>query len=167
MKLGNRVRLMPTDDSAPTLSPFPATEDSTYARQAPLRQAIGRTRSWLHAEQHADGYWVGELEGDTILESEYILLLAFLGEADTPIARKCAEHMLEQQLLQPSSRSSLFQTQLLAFFPRFVPTQSQDLCPGGDLDCWLHVDCSVDQGRSFCSEKVVHCGRRHQATQPT
>ena len=28
-------------------------------------------------EQHADGHWVGELEGDTILESEYILLLAW------------------------------------------------------------------------------------------
>ena len=31
-------------------------------------------------QQHPDGYWVGELEGDTILESEYILLLAFLGQ---------------------------------------------------------------------------------------
>ena len=49
---------------------------------APLRNAILRTRQWLLSEQHEPGYWVGELEGDTILESEYILLLAYLGRHD-------------------------------------------------------------------------------------
>ncbi|MCA9247880.1 MAG: squalene--hopene cyclase, partial [Planctomycetales bacterium] len=97
MKLGHRVRLMPTDDVSPSLPPFTAPEDSPYARQAPLRQAIGRTRSWLHAEQHGDGFWVGELEGDSILESEYLLLLAYLGQEHSPIARKCAAYMLELQ----------------------------------------------------------------------
>ena len=38
--------------------------------------------------RHADGHWVGELEGDTILESEYILLLAFLGREARPGLRK-------------------------------------------------------------------------------
>jgi squalene-hopene/tetraprenyl-beta-curcumene cyclase len=39
------------------------------------------------ARQQADGHWVGELQGDTILESEYILLMAFLGrESETQIA---------------------------------------------------------------------------------
>jgi squalene-hopene/tetraprenyl-beta-curcumene cyclase len=41
---------------------------------------------------------VGELEGDTILESEYILLLAWLGREHEPIARKCAKHILNLQL---------------------------------------------------------------------
>ena len=45
-------------------------------------RAIARTRGWLLDQQHADGHWVAELEGDTILESEYILLLAFLGQHD-------------------------------------------------------------------------------------
>ena len=44
-----------------------------------VRHAILKTRKWLLNRQHADGYWVAELEGDTILESETILLLAFLG----------------------------------------------------------------------------------------
>ncbi|MBS0210830.1 MAG: squalene--hopene cyclase [Planctomycetes bacterium] len=71
---------------------------STYDRQsAPLRRAIARTRGWLLNQQHEDGYWVAELEGDTILESEYILLLAWLGRADTPLARKLARHILNQQ----------------------------------------------------------------------
>lgn len=64
---------------------------------APLRRAIQRTRTWLLTQQQHDGSWVGELEGDTILESEFILLLAFLGQADTPQAVKAARHILEKQ----------------------------------------------------------------------
>ena len=44
-------------------------------------------RDWLLARQHEEGYWVAELEGDTILESEYVLLLAFLGLESNPSAR--------------------------------------------------------------------------------
>src|SRR5437763_5429834 len=40
-----------------------------------LRQAIQRARACLLALQQPDGHWVGELEGDTILESEHLLLL--------------------------------------------------------------------------------------------
>src|SRR6516165_7196233 len=35
-----------------------------------LQAAQERTRNWLSARQEADGHWLGELEGDTILESE-------------------------------------------------------------------------------------------------
>lgn len=64
----------------------------------PVRDAIRRTREWLLARQHADGYWVGELEGDTILESEYLLLLAFLGQHHTDRAHRCARYLLSKQL---------------------------------------------------------------------
>src|SRR5207253_11117140 len=60
--------------------------------------AIGLTRQWLLQRQHADGHWCGELEGDTILESEYILLLAWLRQEQSPIARKCAAYLVEKQL---------------------------------------------------------------------
>jgi squalene-hopene/tetraprenyl-beta-curcumene cyclase len=53
---------------------------------------------WLLARQHPAGYWCGELEGDTILESEYILLLAWLRRELSPIARKAAEYIRRQQL---------------------------------------------------------------------
>lgn len=78
------------------LSSQNGTQPTELAAQA--QTAIGRTREWLFAAQHADGYWAGELEGDSILESEYILLLAYLGRADEPIARKCAAHIAHLQL---------------------------------------------------------------------
>src|SRR5205823_5533946 len=60
--------------------------------------AVGSAGDWLLARQHDDGHWRGELEGDTILESEYILLLAWLGQERSDIARKCAAYLVEKQL---------------------------------------------------------------------
>jgi squalene-hopene/tetraprenyl-beta-curcumene cyclase len=47
--------------------------------------------------QRADGHWVGELQGDTILESEFIVLLAFLGRESDDVVRRCANYILAQQ----------------------------------------------------------------------
>ena len=67
---------------------------------APVRRAIHQTRQWLLAQQAADGSWCAELEGDTILESETILLLAFLGREDSEFARRLAAYIIENQLPQ-------------------------------------------------------------------
>jgi squalene-hopene/tetraprenyl-beta-curcumene cyclase len=48
--------------------------------------------------QKPDGHWVGELQGDTILESEYVLLMAFLGREADERVRKAARYILRQQL---------------------------------------------------------------------
>ena len=61
---------------------FPADSEFISA----LRQAMVRTQDWFLGEQQADGHWCAELEGDTILESEYLLLLAYLGRHRTPVA---------------------------------------------------------------------------------
>src|SRR5262245_4680741 len=58
-----------------------------------LDQALGATRRWLLEAQHPDGYWVGELEGDTILESEYILLMAYLGREREDVCAKAARYI--------------------------------------------------------------------------
>ena len=63
-----------------------------------VRQAIARTRDWLLSQQRGDGHWVGELEGDTILESETILLLAFLGRESSDLAHRLAQYLVETQL---------------------------------------------------------------------
>src|SRR5262249_3621301 len=47
-----------------------------------------------------DGHWVGELQGDTILESEYILLMAFLGRAREEKVLKAARYLARQQLAE-------------------------------------------------------------------
>jgi squalene-hopene/tetraprenyl-beta-curcumene cyclase len=64
---------------------------------AALPLAIQRTQQWLLSQQHSDGYWVAELEGDSILQSEFLLLLAFLGEEHSPLAAKCANKLLQTQ----------------------------------------------------------------------
>jgi len=63
-----------------------------------VRQAIGLGRAWLLGQQQADGHFVAELEGDSILQSEYILLLAFLGREKSDLARRAAERLVQTQL---------------------------------------------------------------------
>ncbi len=81
-------------------SVFPAGESlpADVEGSESLVEAIARTRDYLLSRQHDDGYWVAELEGDTILESEYILLLAFLGKEDSETAALAANYILRQQL---------------------------------------------------------------------
>jgi len=76
---------------------FPAAI-SDRPNQLCVGQAIQRTCTWLLDHQHEAGYWCGELEGDTILESEYILLLAWLGREQSEVAKKAANYILQQQL---------------------------------------------------------------------
>jgi squalene-hopene/tetraprenyl-beta-curcumene cyclase len=71
---------------------------STHVPSHKVRDAIGRTREFLLDRQHESGCWVGELEGDTILESEYVLLLAFLGRGQGPEAIRAARYIADQQL---------------------------------------------------------------------
>jgi squalene-hopene/tetraprenyl-beta-curcumene cyclase len=78
---------------------LPAGDDWTSGRLVvPVRRAITRTRGWLLAQQGPDGSWCAELEGDTILESETILLLAFLGREHSELARQLAKYLIEHQL---------------------------------------------------------------------
>jgi squalene-hopene/tetraprenyl-beta-curcumene cyclase len=71
------------------------TAASTNDRLGAGMDAAGR---WLVEAQDHDGFWVGELEGDTILESEYVLLLAFLGRGDDPLCVKLCRYLLDHQL---------------------------------------------------------------------
>lgn len=64
----------------------------------PVRTALERGRRALLARQNPDGHWVGELQGDTILESEYVMLMAFLGREGEPRVAKAARYILEQQM---------------------------------------------------------------------
>ncbi len=63
----------------------------------PIPSAIRRGRRHLLRLQQPDGHWVGELQGDTILESEYVLLMAFLGREREERIHKAARYILTQQ----------------------------------------------------------------------
>lgn len=66
-------------------------------RGSPVRNAVHAGRQALLARQRPDGHWCAELQGDTILESEYLLLLAFLGRLDDPAVPKLANYIRSQQ----------------------------------------------------------------------
>src|SRR5438034_1255799 len=59
--------------------------------------AIDGARTFLFSEQHEDGYWCGELEADTTLESDYILLHSLLGTGDPQRFQKAANYILRHR----------------------------------------------------------------------
>ncbi|PYQ53827.1 MAG: squalene--hopene cyclase [Acidobacteria bacterium] len=80
-----------------TVHDFPVFHESTDDN-ARLSAAIDAATRKLSSLQHADGHWCGELQGDTILESEYLLLLYYLGRADDDRFQKAAAYLRQQQL---------------------------------------------------------------------
>ncbi|MEZ6058332.1 MAG: prenyltransferase/squalene oxidase repeat-containing protein [Planctomycetaceae bacterium] len=81
---------------ADLLSEYPPTSPTADSPQG-LVDAVTRCRDWLLDQQHEEGYWIGELEGDTILESEYILLLAWMNRGQSEPAKRAARYMLTKQ----------------------------------------------------------------------
>jgi squalene-hopene/tetraprenyl-beta-curcumene cyclase len=83
--------------SAPSLASANDPRDEVSSVTG-VRRSIHRTQQWLLDQQRPDGHWCAELEGDTILESETILLLAFLGRENSELARRAARYLLARQL---------------------------------------------------------------------
>jgi squalene-hopene/tetraprenyl-beta-curcumene cyclase len=59
--------------------------------------AVDAARNYLFSQQHKDGYWCGELEADTTLESDYILLHTLLGTSSADRFQKAANYILQHQ----------------------------------------------------------------------
>ncbi len=79
---------------------------SQGTRHERVEECADRASDWLLAAQKDEGYWVGELEADTTLESDYILLQLWLHAPDSdgawrPPSRnrieKAARYVLERQ----------------------------------------------------------------------
>jgi squalene-hopene/tetraprenyl-beta-curcumene cyclase len=69
-----------------------------HARREGLDQAIERGADHLLSLQYEDGYWLGELEADTTLESDYIYYLHVLGKAEPERIAKLANYVRQHQL---------------------------------------------------------------------
>ncbi len=63
-----------------------------------LDAAIRNGIDYLLAKQAPEGYWLGELEADTTLESDYILYLHILGRMDATRVAKLANYVRRRQL---------------------------------------------------------------------
>ena len=63
-----------------------------------LEEAIERGANHLLSLQVETGYWLGELQADTTLESDYIYYLYVLGKADPQRIAKLANYVRQRQL---------------------------------------------------------------------
>ncbi|HYB62307.1 MAG TPA: squalene--hopene cyclase [Methylomirabilota bacterium] len=63
-----------------------------------LQEAIVRGVDYLLSLQAQEGYWLGELEADTTLESDYIFYLNVLGKAEPGRIAKLASYVRQRQL---------------------------------------------------------------------
>ncbi len=79
--------------AAPALVP---RRQESWAEQ--VEKAIENGANCLLSAQAAEGYWLGELEADTTLESDYIYYLHVLGKADPERIAKLANYVRRKQL---------------------------------------------------------------------
>ena len=91
MSAGTRIGLDATSSSAAVLT---SQQNWTWR----LEQAIERGAEQLLSLQFEPGYWHGELEADSTLESDYIYYLHVLGKADPVRVAKLANYVRRKQL---------------------------------------------------------------------
>ncbi|MCY4625613.1 MAG: squalene--hopene cyclase [Chloroflexi bacterium] len=63
----------------------------------PIEDAVRRTQRFFLDTQHADGYWLGELESNPTMEAEYIMLTRFLGSEEGDRIPRVAEDIRRRQ----------------------------------------------------------------------
>jgi squalene-hopene/tetraprenyl-beta-curcumene cyclase len=66
--------------------------------ESQVEHALNRSVNWFLSAQSEDGYWWGELEADTTLESDYILYLHVLGDLKSEKVAKLAKYIRDRQL---------------------------------------------------------------------
>jgi squalene-hopene/tetraprenyl-beta-curcumene cyclase len=83
------------EETAVAPVPMPWREQDWAQR---LESSIERGANHLLSLQSAEGFWQGELEADTTLESDYIYYLYVLGKADPERIAKLANYVRTKQL---------------------------------------------------------------------
>lgn len=72
---------------------------STVGHAEALEEALQRSEVWLIGRQDPDeGFWVEELEADTTLTSEYLMLRRYLGLVDPEREAKAVRYLQDTQL---------------------------------------------------------------------
>ena len=91
MATGTRIGL-----DSPAALPSPVWGEQSWV--ASLERSIEHGANHLLSLQAEEGYWLGELEADTTLESDYIYYLHVLGKADPERIAKLANYVRRRQL---------------------------------------------------------------------
>jgi squalene-hopene/tetraprenyl-beta-curcumene cyclase len=66
--------------------------------ESQVEQAVSRSTNWLLSAQEQEGYWWGELEADTTLESDYVVYLHIRGLLHSPKVSKLANYIRQKQV---------------------------------------------------------------------
>ena len=89
------------EDNSPSASARPAVPQLRFGKIDDLSSrvavAVDASRKYLFSRQFDDGHWCGELEADTTLESDYILLHTLLGTGNQERFQKCCNFILRHQ----------------------------------------------------------------------
>ena len=86
------------------MNPKPASTTASQPRFGRLdlgldevSEGIRKSTDWLLSLQHSDGYWCGELEADSMLESDYIFMHTLLGTGDAGKMERAVNEILRHQ----------------------------------------------------------------------
>ena len=85
------------EGSAAAASELRPLKFDRLASHATLDRSIDHARDALLKAQHADGYWLYELEADSTIPSEYIFMMHYLDEIDTELEQKIAVYLRARQ----------------------------------------------------------------------
>jgi len=89
------------EDNSPSASTRSAVPQLRFGKIDDLSSrvavAVDASRKYLFSRQFDDGHWCGELEADTTLESDYILLHTLLGTGNQERFQKCCNFILRHQ----------------------------------------------------------------------
>lgn len=105
----SNVRLRAPNGTRTTVSGAESVESVTIREAAVdrLSEGINRAAAYLLTVQNpSGGYWVGELEADSTLTSEYVMLRHFVDRVDPLREKKAVRYLLESQL--PDGSWSIF-----------------------------------------------------------
>jgi squalene-hopene/tetraprenyl-beta-curcumene cyclase len=98
-------RLLRLVGGNPNLLPAPPAPPRRYdpsqvqqQQGTAVEDAVRRGRQWLLSQQSEEGYWVHELEADTTLTSEYLMLRRFLDLVDKEKECKAVRYLIDAQL---------------------------------------------------------------------
>jgi|CXWL01.1.fsa_nt_gi squalene-hopene/tetraprenyl-beta-curcumene cyclase len=95
------LRLVFRNPTAPisTEPPVRRTVGHPSGQAELIDEAIRRSQLWFLDQQDPDqGYWVAELEADTTLTAEYLMLRRFLGVADQQREAQVVRYLISMQL---------------------------------------------------------------------
>src|SRR5215470_6054822 len=119
-----------------------------------LAESIERGAEHLLSLQAKEGYWLGELEADTTLESDYIYYLFVLGKADPVRIEKLANYVRQRQLpdggwsIYPGGPSELNAT-CKAYFALKLAGDSPDAAHMAKARATVHRLGGVERSNSY------------------